>query len=130
MSIVVAYSRDPFGSAVLDHGARAALEDGSRLVVVNATKGDSYVDPRFAADDEVAAIEADLGTRGVEVVVRHEVVPDVADAVLAAAQDTGATLIVVGVRRRSPVGKMLMGSVAQRVILEAHCPVLAVKPPE
>jgi nucleotide-binding universal stress UspA family protein len=130
MSIVVAYSRDQFGRAALDHGARSALASGTRLVVVNATKGDSYVDPRFAADDEVAAIEQDLQARGVEVVVRHDVVADVADAVLAAARDTAATLVVVGIRRRSPVGKILMGSVAQRVILEADCPVLAVKPPE
>ena len=37
-------------------------------------------------------------------------------------------MIVVGVRHRTPVGKLLLGSVAQRVILDAPCPVLAVKP--
>ena len=36
--------------------------------------------------------------------------------------------VVVGLRHRSPVGKMLMGSVAQRILLDADVPVLSVKP--
>ena len=47
---------------------------------------------------------------------------------LSAAEDCSADVIVVGVRHRTPVGKLLLGSVAQRVILDAPCPVLAVKP--
>lgn len=35
--------------------------------------------------------------------------------------------IVVGVKRRSKVGKLLMGSTAQYVILQAECPVVTVK---
>ncbi len=35
--------------------------------------------------------------------------------------------IIVGVKRRSKVGKLLMGSTAQYVILKAHCPVVTVK---
>ncbi|SFJ37143.1 Universal stress protein family protein [Nocardioides psychrotolerans] len=56
------------------------------------------------------------------------VAQDVAEAVLSAAREVDATLVVLGIRHRSPVGKLLMGSVAQRVLLDAECPVLAVKP--
>ena len=53
----------------------------------------------------------------------------VADEILTIAEETGATLIVVGLRRRSAVAKALLGSNAQRLILEAGCPVLAVRSP-
>jgi nucleotide-binding universal stress UspA family protein len=43
------------------------------------------------------------------------------------AKDNNIDLIVVGVRIRSRVGKMLLGSTAQYVILKAPCPVLSFK---
>ncbi|MBC7307670.1 MAG: universal stress protein, partial [Dietzia sp.] len=46
-----------------------------------------------------------------------------------AAHELGADMIVIGLRRRSPTGKLLFGSNAQRILLEANCPVLAVKAP-
>ncbi|WP_141014176.1 universal stress protein [Nocardioides sambongensis] len=128
--VVVAYAPDRFGRAALDHGARTARTDGVALIIVNATRGDAYVDKRFAADDELAALERELSADGLAVSVRHDLVDDVADAVVAVADAEEASLIVVGVRRRTAVGKALLGSVAQRVILDAHCPVLAVKPDE
>ena len=45
-----------------------------------------------------------------------------------AAEAADASLIVVGIRHRSPMGKLLLGSAAQQILLEAACPVLAVKP--
>ncbi|MFB9313423.1 universal stress protein [Nocardioides plantarum] len=129
MTIVVGYSPDAYGRAALDHAAAEATERRERLVVVNATAGQSLVDKGYAHDDDIASLTARLEADGLDHAVIHEVVADVADAVLAAATSEQARLIVVGVRRRTPVGKLLLGSVAQRVILEAACPVLAVKPP-
>jgi nucleotide-binding universal stress UspA family protein len=128
MSIVVAYSPDQYGRAALSHGVAEASLRQTRLVVVNATRGDSLVDSHYAHEEEMQQVVARLESEGVEVKVRRDVVPDIADAVLDVAREEGATLVVVGVRHRTPVGKMLLGSVAQRVILDSTCPVLAVKP--
>ncbi|WP_091117386.1 universal stress protein [Nocardioides psychrotolerans] len=88
----------------------------------------AYVDQRWASPEQLDEVRADLEGRGVTVEVRQVVAQDVAEAVLSAAREVDATLVVLGIRHRSPVGKLLMGSVAQRVLLDAECPVLAVKP--
>ena len=43
------------------------------------------------------------------------------------AKDNSIDQIIIGIRRRSKVGKLVFGSTAQYVILEAPCPVLTVK---
>ena len=53
---------------------------------------------------------------------------DPATDLLEVAEQVNADLIVIGLRRRSPVGKLLLGSNAQKILLEAGIPVLAVKP--
>jgi nucleotide-binding universal stress UspA family protein len=50
-----------------------------------------------------------------------------AEDLVAVAEEHGADLLVIGLRRRSPVGKLILGSQAQRVLLDAPCAVLAVK---
>ena len=64
--------------------------------------------------------------RAVEV-VRIEQGSDPATAIVEAAAERGASVIVIGLRHRTPVGKLIMGSVAQRILIDAACPVLAVK---
>lgn len=55
------------------------------------------------------------------------VVGSPAQELLAAANRYGAQLIVMGTHGRGPIGRVLMGSVAQRVVAECNVPVLLVK---
>lgn len=56
----------------------------------------------------------------------HDAVAEAVEAVIAA---TGARLLVIGLRRPSAVGKLILGSNAQRILLDVDIPVLAVKAP-
>jgi nucleotide-binding universal stress UspA family protein len=53
---------------------------------------------------------------------------DIVEAFEDVVRVTGARMVVIGIRSRSPVGKLVMGSDAQRLLLELDVPVLAVKP--
>ncbi len=55
---------------------------------------------------------------------------DPAEDLINVAGEVSADFIVIGLRRRSPVGKLILGSNAQRILLDAPCPVLAVKAAE
>jgi nucleotide-binding universal stress UspA family protein len=50
------------------------------------------------------------------------------DEVLQAAADIDADLIVLGTHHRTGIGRLVLGSVAERVMREAHCPVLIAIP--
>ena len=126
--IVVAWSPDDYGRAALTHAVAEARLRGLGVVVVNATRGDALVDDRFASDGDLAGVRAGLEDAGLSYDVRQTVGADVGDQVLEVAADVDATLVVLGMRRRTPVGKLIMGSAAQRILLGASCPVLAVKP--
>ncbi|MCV7152118.1 universal stress protein [Mycolicibacterium pyrenivorans] len=128
--IVIGYTADSFGHAALEHGIAEAKLRGTSLLVINATSGDSYVDSRFADAHEVHGVEARLAECGVEFELTQPVGVDAVDELLAAMGRKDAQLLVVGIRHRSPVGKLLLGSVAQKLILECPKPVLAVKPTE
>jgi nucleotide-binding universal stress UspA family protein len=122
MTVVVAgYVPTALGQAVLDQALAEAELRKARLVVVNVSRPGSYVDSDPA---EVADLERRVG-EGHE--VRQVQDNDPAAAVLDVAQRESASLVVIGVPRRSPVGKLIMGSTAQRILLDSPCPVLAVK---
>ena len=74
------------------------------------------------------AIREELEAQGIGFELRQLVRGmDVAEDLIAVAEETGAEMIVIGLRRRSPVGKLILGSNAQTILLDAPCPVLAVK---
>jgi nucleotide-binding universal stress UspA family protein len=130
MPVVVGYVEKPEGRAALSRAAEEARLRGQRLVVVNSSRGGR----EFDADEAVTSkrhldeVRQRLEEDGVEHEVRQLVRgQDPAEDLIDVAQEVGAELIVIGLRRRTPVGKLILGSNAQRVLLEASCPVLAVK---
>lgn len=128
MTIVVGYVPKPEGRAALRRGVAEALLRKEDLLVINAARGDSYADAGFAPQEELEAVRAELDRSNVQFEVRQLVRgADPSDEVLSAAAAAGADLIVIGIRRRTPVGKLILGSTAQQILLEADCPVLSVK---
>ena len=130
--IVVGYVNTPEGKAALDRAVEEAQQRGARLVVINSHKGGSALDKSVAVelDESLSDVHALLHDVGVEHEVRQLVRgADPAEDLIAVAEEVDADLIVIGLRRRTPVGKLIMGSNAQSVLLDASCPVLAVKAP-
>jgi glycine betaine transporter len=95
--------RAPVGSAELDESVRDDVEKQLKALI-----------DRFNSD-------------GVE--VELEVIPGIfpGAAVLAAARKTTADLIVIGTHGRTGLKHALLGSVAEEVVREAHCPVVTVR---
>jgi nucleotide-binding universal stress UspA family protein len=127
MSVVVGYVATPEGDAALSVGLDEARRRATPLVVVLSDRG------RFgatgASDGEAAELRVRMADVGHPVEVRVTTRGgEAADDIVDAATETGAELIVIGLRRRSPVGRLLLGANAQRILLDAACPVLTVKP--
>jgi nucleotide-binding universal stress UspA family protein len=129
MSIVVGYVPTAVGEAAMTAAVAEARLRGEELLVLNSAREGSLVEPTVATDDDLARVLASAEAAGVTAtVVRGTHRDDFSDEILELAAKHDATLIVIGLRRRSPVGKFIMGSVAQRILLQAEHPVLAVKP--
>jgi len=131
MTIVVAYAPRPEGRAALEKGIEIASRRKERLLVVNAISGGNQDDPSFADIEDAEAVEKRLADAGVEADFKQFVRGRSAvDEIVELAEAADVTLVVVGLRKRSPVGKLIMGSVSRDIILSARCPVLAVKASE
>jgi len=128
-TVVLGYVPKPEGEAALGASIAEAVLRKADLVVVNshrAHRGDADAHDRLQA--ELEEVRARVEKAGVAVDVRH---PDTgleaSEDLLSIAHEVGAELVVIGLRRRTPVGKLILGSNAQRILLDAPCPVLAVK---
>ncbi len=133
MAIVVGYLPSPEGRAALRRGAEEARLRGTKLIVINSNRGGRDLTSSDAARQEadLADVRAQLERDAIEHEVRLLVRGlEPAEDLIAVAEEVGADFIVIGLRRRTAVGKLILGSNAQRVLLEATCPVLAVKAEE
>ncbi len=122
MSIVVGYVPTPEGTAALERSVQEARVRLAALIVVDLSKPAADTSGLDRRVGELAGGDVGYDVRSV---------PDGTDAVeslLRLADESQADLLVIGLRRRTPVGKLILGAQAQRILLDAACPVLAVKP--
>lgn len=132
MRILVGYTRTKLGMAVIEHAIDEARLHDAELLVVNTLRGGGSVDEDEAETyrRELQQLDERLTEDGIEHRVLDYTVGDsLAEDLLAAARKNEVDRLVIGLRRRSPVGKLVMGSTAQELLLNADCPVLAVKLP-
>jgi nucleotide-binding universal stress UspA family protein len=130
MKIVVGYIKSDEGRAAFDRAVEEARLRAATLVVVHSMRGSERDEAEVIAEyrEEFAALDAELEASGIDYQLRELVRGKPAgEDLVALANDEDADLIVIGLRRRSPVGKLVLGSNAQDILLQAECPVLAVK---
>lgn len=130
MSIIVGYVPTREGRAALRRAAQEAQLRRTKLIVVNSHRGGRDFDPEEAQrfEDELGQVQHRLDAEGIEHEVRALVRGnEPSEDLIEVAQESDADFIVIGLRRRTPVGKLILGSNAQRILLDSSCPVLAVK---
>lgn len=129
MTVLVAFLPTPEGEAAFAAGLTEASRRGEDVLLLNSPRGGAPVSSDVASPEVVASLSARAEAAGVRLETRQEPHSgELADEVVRVAGTVDASVIVLGLRRRSPVGKLLMGSTEQRILLDADRPVLAVKP--
>ena len=132
MKIMVAYFPSREGEAALQRAIEEArLQDAQLLLARHLTvSNDDDAVTVLPSREELDRLVAEVRQRGVECDARWSTGTGPASThLLRTAEQEDVDLIVLGIRRRSPVGKLILGSTSQDILLGADCPVLAVKAP-
>lgn len=128
MTILVAYAPRPEGQVALEKGLEIAKRRHEHLVVVNASPGGTGEDESKADVQDVERVELILANSGLSAEFKQFVRGNSAvDEIEALVESLPVSLLIIGLRQRSKVGKLIMGSVAQDILMSVPCPVLAVK---
>lgn len=128
MTILVAYVPRPEGQAALDKGIEIAKHRNEQLIVVNASPGGTAEDPSFADAQDYERVQEILANTGLTTDFKQYVRgKNAVQEIEALVESLQVSMLIIGLRKRSPVGKLIMGSVAQELLLSVSCPVLAVK---
>ena len=136
MSVAVAHQVSPTGKPALTWGAKEAALRSTRLAIIHVVPAldlDSTEANRAGISDAVERVLTTAGLPDVQwdlhLVAGGTDIGEVTAAILDQVRVIGPDLLVIGARRRSPVGKAFLGSVTQDVLLRAEVPVLVVKSP-
>lgn len=130
MKILVGYRGTDVGKDLMDIAVKHAKAfDGEILIVTSMIGGDKSEMQKFTdAEKNLEQAKAYFDDFGVKsethLLVRGF---EAGEDIVRFAKEKNVDEIIMGVRSRSKVGKLIFGSTAQVVILEAHCPVLTVK---
>ena len=128
MKILVGYKGDNIDKALMDIAIKHAKAfKGETLIVTSMIDGDktSNIAETEKSLERTKNHFNDFGVKS----ETHLLIRGLAagEDLVQFAKEKGVDEIIIGVRSRSNVGKLIFGSTAQIVILEAHCPVLTVK---
>lgn len=131
MTIAVAQDGSPEGRAALLHAAREAQFLQTSLAVLHVLEPSYGDDGQASLHGKIRQVldEAGLSQVSWSLHVAAEE-SSRATALVELTEQVAADLLVVGSRRRTPIGKFLLGSTVQRVVLDSPVPVLVVKAPQ
>lgn len=118
MSIVASFAPGAEGEAAIATAVRCVEELGGPLIVVATVPlagGEASIDDLVSGVDDARVVQVEEGQDAVEVILDQ-------------IDDHNARILVLGLRQRTAVGKLILGGSAQRLLLDAPCPVLTVKP--
>lgn len=130
MTILLAYVSRPEGRAALEKAIEISKERQEPILIVNASPGGLQEDSALVPAFEVEQIEAELAAKGIQAEFKQYVrgnnaVAEINDMV----ETRDISVLIIGLRKRTAVGKLLLGSVAQEILMTVSCPVLCVKAP-
>jgi nucleotide-binding universal stress UspA family protein len=129
MTVLVGYLPTVEGEAAFAAGLDEAVRRAEPLLLINSPRSGAPVSADAAAPADLATLTRRASEAGVTLEIRQPShTGELSEALLAVADEADASVIVIGLRRRSPVGKLFLGSAAQQILLNATRPVLAVKP--
>ena len=131
MKLLVGYDGSNVAKAAVEFAKNRAMVWGAKIDVVN-----SMAQSRNLGYEEIRKAELNLEDE-VHQILNSEKIPyntnllisdlEPGEDLVQFAEDNKINEIVIGIRKRSKVGKLMFGSTAQYVILNAPCPVVSVK---
>lgn len=129
-NIVIATDASRFSDHAAEEAIQIATETGASLYVITVTRPDASLERIKASEDSLLKIKASAEKDGIMVKtehVRNRPHEKIYEAIVEFAEKNSADLIVIGSHGRTGLARLLMGSVAERVIGHSECAVLVAK---
>ncbi|OPL13434.1 MAG: hypothetical protein AVO39_10645 [delta proteobacterium MLS_D] len=130
MNIVVAYRKSHLHTKLLEEAIKQARTSEGTIHLITSLPGgprqsvEELDESQNALDEAVQIVEKENIPCEAHLLVRGQ---SSGEDIVQFAQEHDAGLIIIGVEKKSKVGKFIMGSTAQHVVLQADCPVFTVK---